>query len=222
MPANIQQILTQHYGLGFSFVVCVFDRKVQAHPIAYVSQRMQGTGHLFIPTRHAHGEADTLLTQQGLPLHVGVNCDRCQTSPIPGTRWKCIQCANYDLCDGCYSTRGNSHFDHLFAHIPLPIKPAPKMRAPRYDGGWTVGAASEAVVNDGDWDHTIFIANAALLAPPSSYTSGVAAKLGNGNRALNMGLALLHPEAGNFDHLTKITIRGDFENRDYCCAEYTK
>ncbi|KAF4727083.1 hypothetical protein FOZ63_030526, partial [Perkinsus olseni] len=37
------------------------------------------------------------------PCHPGVRCDCCEMSPIVGrNRWKCEQCQDYDLCDGCY------------------------------------------------------------------------------------------------------------------------
>ncbi len=55
IPTNVAQVLSANYSQGFSFVVCVFDRNIKAHPIAYISSRFHD-GKLFIPTRHAHGE----------------------------------------------------------------------------------------------------------------------------------------------------------------------
>lgn len=42
-----------------------------------------------------------------------ITCDGCRTSTIPGTRWKCSQCYDYDLCTQCYMN--NQHMeDHRF------------------------------------------------------------------------------------------------------------
>ncbi|KAI9227416.1 MAG: hypothetical protein DHS80DRAFT_2513, partial [Piptocephalis tieghemiana] len=32
--------------------------------------------------------------------HIGVVCDYCRTA-VSGARYKCLQCANYDLCANC-------------------------------------------------------------------------------------------------------------------------
>ena len=33
--------------------------------------------------------------------HPGVICDECGADPIVGTRHKCVQCEDYDLCSPC-------------------------------------------------------------------------------------------------------------------------
>jgi len=43
------------------------------------------------------------------PVHTGISCDGCKDSDIKGTRWKCLVCSNYDLCDKCYSTGAHEH-----------------------------------------------------------------------------------------------------------------
>ena len=61
VPANIQKVLTKHYGGNkgqlFSFVICRFrTASVQAHPIGYIHERLlDSDGLLFCPTKHAHG-----------------------------------------------------------------------------------------------------------------------------------------------------------------------
>ncbi|XP_020622118.1 E3 ubiquitin-protein ligase MIB2-like isoform X3 [Orbicella faveolata] len=36
--------------------------------------------------------------------HVYVCCDGCNQDPVVGLRWRCLNCANYDLCTTCYMT----------------------------------------------------------------------------------------------------------------------
>ena len=35
-------------------------------------------------------------------IHRGVTCDNCTQSPLRGPRWKCRQCADFDLCSRCH------------------------------------------------------------------------------------------------------------------------
>jgi len=236
VPANIQQILTQNYGVGFSFVVCRFDKKVQAHPIAYVSNRLP-SGRLFIPTRHAHGTPET--PNAGVAMHQGVWCDICRTSPIVGTRWKCAHCADFDLCDTCYTNQRQQHpVEHLFYHMPAPVvasKKDPIMRPRGYDGrnpivalglGDSVGFRFVSNVVD-EWDHTIYVANGQFTCAPSCYDSckTITAPPNMQTSQINVSLSgilgfNLGPESG-IKHLTKVTISGrGYGNRDYEAAVY--
>jgi len=54
---NIKDLFSKHYALGFGFVICSFDpnKTMQAHPIGYVHDLMDG-GKMFVPTRHQHTE----------------------------------------------------------------------------------------------------------------------------------------------------------------------
>ena len=52
-------------------------------------------------------------------VHDGVNCDQCGTGPIQGVRYRCSFCANYDLCEACYSSRTHDA-THLFLRIDMP------------------------------------------------------------------------------------------------------
>jgi hypothetical protein len=229
VPENIKQILSENYGSGFSFVVCLFKDTVQAHPIAYVSQRMAKTGHLFIPTRHAHG---TTPDGDGNPAaHVGVNCDYCAAKPIVGTRWKCATCPDFDLCDPCYQTRRKQHLSeahHGFIHLPEPIKqPVVMFRPPTHIlGGFAfseptdVQAAGGAV---GDWDHTIFIANAQVLVPQFFYDSCETKNVQYQSSGLTDKLAHMTGTqlSTALRYMSKMIIVGDgYGNRDYTCAEF--
>ncbi|KAJ1719962.1 hypothetical protein LPJ53_005351 [Coemansia erecta] len=51
-------------------------------------------------------------------VHEGVTCDACNM-PIAGVRYKCGNCADYDLCEGC-EARNEHNADHLFIKMRLP------------------------------------------------------------------------------------------------------
>jgi len=38
---------------------------------------------------------------KGPEVHIGVQCDGCDMFPIVGTRYKCMVCFDYDLCEKC-------------------------------------------------------------------------------------------------------------------------
>ncbi|KAF4673384.1 peptidylprolyl [Perkinsus chesapeaki] len=71
------------------------------------------------------------------PHHPGVRCDCCDMSPIVGrNRWKCEQCDDYDLCDGCY----HSYMD---AQLTIPEHPIRTANLPEGQGsGWRTAERS--------------------------------------------------------------------------------
>jgi Zinc finger, ZZ type len=204
LPTNIEQVLQTHYGTGFSFVVCIFDRNVAAHPIAYTSARLP-SGQCFIPTRHAHGGDDA--SHAAAVSHADVRCDGCGMSPIMGNRWKCSRCPNYDYCNTCYASRDQLHSpDHLFLHIPRPL---------RTNHGYS----------DDLFDHTLYLLDAVLVAGPASYTTTEVAKItsrqggwGFGTSALTGLNAIAGDTLGEPSFITKVRIRGNYENTDHVCA----
>lgn len=44
-------------------------------------------------------------------------CDGCDMAPIVGTRWKCSQCPNYDLCSDCYEKGIHKELGHTFVTV---------------------------------------------------------------------------------------------------------
>eukprot|EP00929_Paragymnodinium_shiwhaense_P079284 TRINITY_DN4126_c0_g1_i1.p1 TRINITY_DN4126_c0_g1~~TRINITY_DN4126_c0_g1_i1.p1 ORF type:complete len:683 (-),score=249.76 TRINITY_DN4126_c0_g1_i1:131-2179(-) len=42
-------------------------------------------------------------------VHQGVTCDGCDASPVRGPRFKCVVCADYDLCADCYVKKDEKH-----------------------------------------------------------------------------------------------------------------
>ncbi|XP_033213443.1 sequestosome-1 [Belonocnema kinseyi] len=51
--------------------------------------------------------------------HTGVTCDGCEKG-VYGFRYKCIQCADYDLCMGCEAQ--SLHPEHCMLRIPVPMQ----------------------------------------------------------------------------------------------------
>jgi len=52
-------------------------------------------------------------------VHPGVTCDGCE-GPVLGPRYKCLTCADYDLCGSC-EARG-LHVQHKMIRLPAPCK----------------------------------------------------------------------------------------------------
>jgi len=76
---------------------------------------------------------------EGRPIHVGVTCDGCRVSPIQGFRYKCSQCHDYDMCEGC-EAKGLHPGDHALLKMATPLERHPGARwgqGPcRGRGGW--------------------------------------------------------------------------------------
>ncbi|XP_072040580.1 uncharacterized protein [Amphiura filiformis] len=52
--------------------------------------------------------------------HPFVTCDACFQTPLQGTRYKCSQCDDYDLCSNCKAS--GRHSDHDFIEIVQPVR----------------------------------------------------------------------------------------------------
>jgi hypothetical protein len=54
------------------------------------------------------------------PEHRGVCCDGCGMHPIVGVRYKCMNCPDFDLCEGCEAQGVHDH--HVFLKLKQPLK----------------------------------------------------------------------------------------------------
>ena len=50
-------------------------------------------------------------------VHLGCTCSLCQVAPIRGARFKCMTCAEFNLCEDCED--GNEH-EHVLLKLRLP------------------------------------------------------------------------------------------------------
>lgn len=48
-----------------------------------------------------------------------ITCDACSKADIGGTRWKCGECYDYDLCHACYMADKHS-LEHAFLRYDVP------------------------------------------------------------------------------------------------------
>jgi len=51
-------------------------------------------------------------------IHTNIRCDGCNHIGIPGTRYKCIICADFDLCEACDGK--GLHNEHPMLRITDP------------------------------------------------------------------------------------------------------
>lgn len=57
----------------------------------------------------------------------GITCNNCRTVPIRGLRYKCANCQDYDLCEGCEAAEVHIK-SHVFMKIRIPIPPLANSR----------------------------------------------------------------------------------------------
>ena len=58
-------------------------------------------------------------TRRNAYVHRGCECNSCGVVPIRGIRYRCANCADYDLCEGCES-QGLHYKTHIFYKIKVP------------------------------------------------------------------------------------------------------
>lgn len=70
-------------------------------------------------------------------IHKNVQCDGCYINPVVGTRYMCLNCNNYDLCERCFEKRKDLHYsNHVFRALeePVDIKPVIYPTIPKNPG----------------------------------------------------------------------------------------
>jgi hypothetical protein len=61
-------------------------------------------------------------------VHRGITCNHCNSSPIRGTRYKCANCVDFDLCEGCEALQPHKR-THVFLKIRVPVPPLANPRS---------------------------------------------------------------------------------------------
>lgn len=63
-------------------------------------------------------------------VHRGCQCNSCGMAPIRGVRYRCVNCADFDLCETCES-QGVHTKAHIFYKIKVPVPPfSPRQMQP--------------------------------------------------------------------------------------------
>ncbi|KAJ3243029.1 hypothetical protein HDU78_000912 [Chytriomyces hyalinus] len=61
-------------------------------------------------------------------VHRGVTCNHCGAQPIRGVRYHCLNCPDYDLCEGCENLGDVHPKTHAFIKLRIPLAPHTNMR----------------------------------------------------------------------------------------------
>lgn len=88
----------------------------QDHPFLRI--RKPGGSAERVPPRKKTNKLDRTTIVKGDDRFHGITCDACDQRNIPGIRWKCDVCADYDLCLDCYID--NKHATHAFLRYDRP------------------------------------------------------------------------------------------------------
>eukprot|EP00931_Biecheleriopsis_adriatica_P071116 TRINITY_DN4496_c0_g2_i2.p1 TRINITY_DN4496_c0_g2~~TRINITY_DN4496_c0_g2_i2.p1 ORF type:complete len:320 (-),score=34.64 TRINITY_DN4496_c0_g2_i2:328-1287(-) len=59
--------------------------------------------------------------------HIGVICNGCHARDFLGTRYRCLRCRDFDLCETCHAQRGELHPSHPFQAIRTPRTADPSL-----------------------------------------------------------------------------------------------
>ncbi|CAD8112630.1 unnamed protein product [Paramecium sonneborni] len=83
-----------------------------------ISLTCQEDLQVLIDEAHQTVKLYIVVPQQQKMIHSHYKCDGCQTAPIVGTRFKCLECPNFDLCESCQFK--NLHHNHKLFKISNP------------------------------------------------------------------------------------------------------
>ncbi|CAF3527183.1 unnamed protein product [Rotaria socialis] len=81
---------------------------------AISSNKDSNTLKIFVTPRQSINERENANNKE---CHIGVECDNCKGSVV-GSRYKCVVCPNYDLCEKC--SAASVHSEHNMIKITKP------------------------------------------------------------------------------------------------------
>jgi len=71
-------------------------------------------------------------------VHQGFSCDECGVSPISGTRFHCVTCGDYDLCENCKEAGKHADPSHQMQAIDAPAPAAPPVQQQQQQVCWVI------------------------------------------------------------------------------------
>jgi hypothetical protein len=121
--------ITQFQGVNLSGTRAEATDKVVAEIVKFYRYSMQ------------EAPASETVADEPSEVQDPVWCDGCGLSPIRGPRWKCNQCADFDLCDICHGQfRTSGHYhpgEHTFRRMRNGKHPLVKCdNGAAYEGEW--------------------------------------------------------------------------------------
>lgn len=81
-------------------------------------------GHIIIPNNQklqSTADQTSLTDMTNLTIHQGTLCDVCGISPIIGSRFMCLLCHNFDLCEQCECLSSRHPADHPLIKVKVPL-----------------------------------------------------------------------------------------------------
>ncbi|KAL1421081.1 hypothetical protein MTO96_023508 [Rhipicephalus appendiculatus] len=91
---------------------CYMDKKHASH--AFLRYDRPNGRSITVPPRQLSSDVEA-----GAMQHDGIICNGCREDGIFGTRWKCLLCYDYDLCNSCYAG-GTHNQEHAFLKLSKP------------------------------------------------------------------------------------------------------
>ena len=73
-------------------------------------------------SRMKNYQQQSSIMNSSLMIHNGIKCEKCQTLPLMGHRYKCPKCLNYNLCEECEQLNSETFFHphNNFVLIRIP------------------------------------------------------------------------------------------------------
>ncbi len=144
-------------------------------------------------------------------VHEGITCDICRKKPLTGTRYKCMNCADFDACEGC---RRKHDPTHVFAEFTQEVDDNSHL--------WRIPVWEKSVYKNAPklemYDHTIFILNGVLEQKGGLFSSLESKMIQFEHYDLSSLFAKLGYQT-RLVSIQKLKINGMFPNMDYSARE---
>ena len=97
-----------------------FQQQQQTNNFQQQQQTDEKLNHINLKIDEIKKELDILKYNHSTKhiVHLGINCNQCKKQNLIGMRYKCFQCADYDVCEDCERYLNHFHDNsHFFLRI---------------------------------------------------------------------------------------------------------